>query len=169
MIFIVSSTNNPPTSLALRRSSPIESMGTSRSSCSQLPKRQGCLASASSTQHSVRLKHNPYMRSTTSSSYPSRAGVELEECCCKPQRTAQDRTARREWISQQQEPTIKRNNSMSPWAGFAMKCSSPIAATWASNQRRDPQPPQRYQPAPNWALQGTLIRRIASATPSGRP
>ena len=27
----------------------------------------------------------------------------------------------------------------------------------------------RYWHRPNWALQGTLIRRIASATPYGRP
>ena len=26
-----------------------------------------------------------------------------------------------------------------------------------------------YLHRPNWSLQGTLIRRIASATPSGRP
>ena len=48
--------------------------------------------------------------------------------CCSPQRAVQDQTARRAWISQRPEPTIKPNNSMSPWDGFAMRFFWPTAS-----------------------------------------
>ena len=48
-------------------------------------------------------------------------------------------------------------------------CSSQTVPTPSIAQPEMQVQHRAYAPQPNWALQGTLIRRIASATPYGRP